>query len=405
MFLATSLAGGVASPFALAQGYAPSSYGGDSYFREWLGEFASRARAAGIAPALVERELAGLYPDPRVLALDAGQPEFAKPVSAYLAGAVNGARLARGRAERVAIPALGRIEANYGAPRDILIAIWAMESNFGAQQGDFDIVRCFATLAASGRRRAWAEGELIASLRILASGAVSRARLRGSWAGAMGQTQLLPTVYLEMARGAAGGRWPDIWDSPADALASAANLLRQAGWRRGEDWAREVILPAGFDWGLSEGPRQPPPWWAALGARRADGRPWPAADRDSPTMLLLPAGRHGPAFLAFANHFVIRAYNNSIAYALAVGLLADGFAGRGGVRAPWPREIALSLTERIEAQQALARLGFYAGAIDGLIGAGARAALRGWQRRAGLPADGYLTPELAARLRLEARRA
>lgn len=402
LFLAGVAAIGVggAGP-ALA--YEPPAYGGDLYFREWLTGFEARAVAAGLPQAFIARELAGLAPDPRVLALDAAQPEFAKPVSAYIASAVNASRLERGRAERFAVPAFGRIEATYGVPRDILIAIWAMESNFGGQQGDFDIVRCFATLAASGRRRAWAEAELIAALRILASGAVSRARLRGSWAGAMGQTQLLPTVYLSTARRAEGVGRSDIWGSAGDALASAANLLREAGWRRGGDWAREVILPAQFDWGLSEGPIEPPQWWAARGARRTDGRDWSAPDRAASASLLLPAGRRGPAFLAFPNHFAIRAYNNSIAYALAVGLLADGFAGRGGVRTPWPREIPLSLTARLDAQQALARLGYNPGAPDGVIGLGSRQALRGWQRRAGLPADGYLTPELVERLRAEAR--
>ncbi|MEO7026851.1 MAG: lytic murein transglycosylase, partial [Caulobacteraceae bacterium] len=284
-----------------------------------------------------------------------------------------------------------------------LIAVWAMESNFGSEQGDFDIIRCLATLAASGRRRAWAEGELEAALRILQSGRASRERLRGSWAGAMGQTQLLPSVYLALGRDGDGDGRVDIWGSAPDALASAANLLSQAGWKRGEDWAREVSLPGDFDWGLSEGPRQPADWWRARGARRADGAAWDRADAAAPAILLLPAGRGGPAFLAFPNHFVIRAYNNSIAYALAVGFLADRFAGRGGVRTPWPREIPLSLTDRLDAQTALAKLGFNPGAPDGVIGVGSRQALRAWQRKTGLPAYGYLSPQVVARLRSAAR--
>jgi hypothetical protein len=216
----------------------------------------------------------------------------------------------------------------------------------------------------------------------------------------MGETQVIPSVFLDTAVSAAGGARPDIWNSDADALASAANLLAKADWRRGEGWATEVTLAPHFDFGLSEGPKQPPGWWAEHGARRADGQAWSAADAASQAMLILPSGAGGPAFLAFPNHFVIRSYNNALAYALTVGLLADRIGGAGPLVTTWPKETPLSLEDRMAAQTALAQMGYSPGAPDGMIGAGTRQALRAWQRDHGLPADGYLSPELVARLRV-----
>ena len=242
----------------------------------------------------------------------------------------------------------------------------------------------------------------MACLKILGQGDAPRDRLRGSWAGAMGQTQMLPSTYLAYAADGDGDGRRDIWDSAPDALASAANLLSHDGWRRDEGWAREVILPAGFDYGLAEGPADVPYTWAGRGARRADGRTWSATEAAAPCILLLPTGAQGPAFLALPNHFVIRKYNNSLAYALAVGLLADAFAGAPPLRTPWPRETTLSLNDRLAAQTALASLGYNPGNADGVIGLATRQALRAWQKAQGLPADGYLTPEVLRRLRIAA---
>ena len=188
----------------------------------------------------------------------------------------------------------------------------------------------------------------------------------------------------------------------ADALASAANLLRKGGWTPGAGWAREVLVPPGFDYSLTEGPQDSPDWWAQAGVRPADGLPWSGADRASKAMLIAPAGAAGPLFLVLPNHFAIRTYNNSTAYALSVGLLADRFAGRNGPVTPWPAETPLSLADRMAAQTALARLGFDPGAPDGVIGSGTRTALRGWQKARGLPADGYLSIDLVRKLRDEA---
>ncbi len=214
----------------------------------------------------------------------------------------------------------------------------------------------------------------------------------------MGQTQFEPSEYLSKGVDVDGDGRVDIWSSPPDALGSSASLLKLAGWRAGEDWAREVRLPPGFDYSLAEGPKQPPSWWAAKGVRRGDAKPWPAADAASPAQLLVPAGAAGPAFLAFPNHFVIRAYNNSVSYALAVGLIADGVDNASPLVASWPVEAPLSSEDRTGAQASLKALGYDPGSVDGRIGAQTRAALRAWQAKTGLVADGHLTPDLAHRL-------
>lgn len=372
---------------------------GEPYFVDWLNDFYPRALAAGVSRPVLDAALSGLSPDPRVLALDSRQPEFARPVGDYIRSAVSPERIALGRQKMASVTALSNIEQIWGVPPEILTAIWAMETRFGTFMGDMDIVRSLASLAALGRRRPWAESELLAALKIIADGDATRERLRGSWAGAMGQTQMLPSTYLSSAADGDGDGRRDIWGSSADALASAANLLAKDGWRRDEDWAREVILPAGFDLGLSEGPTEIPSWWMQRGVRRADGRNWNDRDGAAPAVLLLPSGAAGPAFLALPNHFVIRKYNNSLAYALAVGLLADGFAGHPPLSRPWPPETPLSLDDRLAAQSALSSLGYNPGPADGVIGLATRQALRAWQKSQGLPADGYLSPEMVRRLR------
>lgn len=399
---ATALAAGagMAAPRATPS-VAPPTASGDMIFDAWAAEFQGRALAAGIQPEVLRREMAGLTPDPRVASLDSRQPEFSKPVSDYLKGVVTADRIAIGARRAAGIPMIGDIEARFGVPRQILMGVWAMESGFGVIQGDNDTLRALATLAAQGRRRAWAEGELIATLRIIQSGEFPRSRLRGSWAGAMGQTQFIPTTFLSTAVDEDGDGKRDIWGSSADALASAANLLAKAGWVRGQGWAREVTVPAGFDFSLTEGPREVPAWWAAKGVRPADGKDWSYNDSQAPAQLIAPTGASGPLFLLLPNHFAIRKYNNSIAYALGVGLLADRVAGAPPLMRPWPTEAPLSLVDRMTAQRALIALGFDPGGADGVVGMGTRRALRDWQKARGLTADGYLSAELVTRLRTE----
>ena len=371
---------------------------GDPAFDDWARDFVDRAIRDGWPGDILRREFAGLTPEPRVLALDGRQPEFSKPVGDYIKGAVNAERVAEARRKREDLTWLPRVEARFGVPAEILIGIWAMESEFGTIQGDFDVLRALATLAAGGRRRAWAETEILAVIRIIATRQATRAQLRGSWAGAMGQTQFEPDAYLSTAVSLDGGGPADIWNSSKDALASAANLLAKAGWVAGELWQREVILPAGFDYSLTEGPTPTPAGWAFLGVQTADGGGWSDIDQEAAMTLILPSGAGGPAFLVAPNHFVIRKYNNSTAYALAVGLLADQIAGRPALRTPWPHETPLSVDDRTSAQQDLARLGFDPGAPDGVIGGKTRHALQAWQKARGLPADGYLSIEMVQRL-------
>lgn len=383
---------------------APLTASGDMVFDAWAADFQTRALAAGIAPNVLAREMAGLSPNPRVASLDTQQPEFSKPVSEYIKGVISPQRIATGQRKRAATPALGAIESRFGVPSDILLGVWAMESAYGELQGDFDIVRAFATLAAQGRRRGFAETELIAALKIIQSGEQPRSRLKGSWAGAMGQTQFIPSMYLSTAVDMDGDGRRDIWNSSADSLASAANLLMRAGWVRGQSWAREVTAPPGFDFSLTEGPRETPRWWAERGVARADGRGWSAADSTAQAQLIAPAGAGGPMFLLFPNHFALRQYNNSLAYALGVGLLADRLAGGPGLMRPWPQEIPLPLVDRMTAQRALMALGFDTGGADGVVGLKTRAALRTWQKARGVTADGYLSTDMVRRLKAEAER-
>jgi len=387
---------------AAAPSVAPPTASGDMIFDAWASEFQGRALAAGIRPEVLSREMAGLTPDPRVGALDSRQPEFSKPIGDYIRGVVTADRITIGARRAADTPMIADIETRFGVPRQILIGVWAMESGFGAIQGDNDTLRALATLAAQGRRRAWAEGELIATLQIIQSGEFPRSRLRGSWAGAMGQTQFIPTTFLSTAVDEDGDGKRDIWGSSTDALASAANLLAKAGWVRGQGWAREVTVPPGFDFSLTEGPTEAPAWWADRGVRPADGKGWSAADAQAPAQLIAPAGANGPLFLLLPNHFAIRKYNNSIAYALGVGLLADRVAGGAPLVKTWPQETPLSLVDRMTAQRALNALGFDTGGADGVVGMATRRALREWQKARGLTADGYLSGDMVARLKAEA---
>lgn len=379
----------------------PLASSGDPTFDAWRESFYRRMVEGGFNPALLDRELAGLTPDPKIVSSDSGQPEFSRPFSVYINGAVTESRITTGRQMRESLAILPKLEQRYGVPRDIVVAVWAMESAFGKIQGDNDVLRAFATLAWQGRRRQWAEDELRACLRIIASGEAPRARLKGSWAGAMGQTQFLPSVYLATAVDGDGDGVRDIWGSADDALASTANYMKKANWVPGQSWAREVTVPPAFDWSVSETVKETPVEWAARGVTRADGLPWSGADSTAEAQLIAPTGMMGPVFLAFPNHFAIRTYNNATTYALAVGLLADRFGGAGPLIKPWPAETPLAKGDRIAAQNALKQAGFYKGEIDGVIGSGARAALRGWQQARGYPADGYLSPAMIAALKVE----
>ncbi len=354
------------------------------------------ARHGGDRRAAYERELAGLTPDASVIRLDRNQPEFSRPAGAYVQNAVTPTRIAQARQRVDRVP--WEVVQRFGVPSEILVAIWAQESAFGQVQGDHDVIRSLATLAFDGRRRDWAEAQLKDALDIVIDGRRSRAGLKGSWAGAMGQTQFMPDNYLRLGVDQDGDGKVDIWGTDADALASAANLLAQAGWKRGQSWGYEVKLPSGFNYADAEGPRHPWSYWAARGVTLAQGGSPTAAEAAEEATILLPQGARGPAFLALPNHYVIRRYNNSVSYALAIGLTADGVQGRPGLTATWPNDAPLSREQRIGAQRALTALGYDTQGVDGVIGANTRAALRRWQMANGRLADGYLTTDLADEL-------
>ena len=365
-------------------------------FEQWEANFHEKARAHGFSDDLVDSMLAGVQPLATVTASDSQQPEFSKPTSTYIRTVVTQARIDATRAKLDANPNVPEIEHNFGVPACVLGGIWSMESDLGRVQGNIDVVSALATLAYNGRRRVWAEDELLAVLTILRDNRVPRQTLKGSWAGAMGQTQFEPDSYLKLGVDGDHDGKVDIWNSDSDALASTANLLSQAGWKPGEAWDVEVTLPAGFDYYLAETAKMTPDAWLLLGLRRADGGTFTTQEMTEEATLLLPSGASGPAFLALPNHYVIRKYNNSTSYALGVGLIADGVCGKMPVRTSWPVEPPLSLQQRIRTQQALKAAGFDPGSQDGVIGINTRQAIRDWQRANHRPADGYLSFALAS---------
>jgi len=369
----------------------------DAQFQNYLQSLWPQAQAAGVSREIFDSVVDGLTPDASVLSRPKTQGEFTIPVPAYLAGVVTSERVARGRAFAARLSAtLGRIEARSGVSAEIIVAILGVESAYGGGAGSADTPRVLATLAYKGERGATFAEEFVAALVMLQNGYVTRDKLKGSWAGATGQPQFLPTAYLKYAVSASGEGAADIWGSSADAAASVGNFLAKSGWIAGLPWGIEVVVPKDFDYAdfdldLSQ--------WRALGFARADGDALPAR---GPASLYLPAGARGPAFLITDNFEAIRQYNISDSYALAVGVLADRIAGRMTPRAPWPKIVALSTAEMRSLQTLLTQRGYYSGVIDGKLGRASRNALHAFQKSAGIsPADGFATREMIAKLRSE----
>ncbi|MBK5927697.1 lytic murein transglycosylase [Rhodobaculum claviforme] len=367
-------------------------------FQRWIEAFRPRALSAGITPATFDQAFRQVSFLPDVIARDQRQAEFVRPIWEYLDGAVSDARIANGRAMlREHRATLDAIEARFGVEREVVVAVWGLESSFGRIRGTTPVIPAMATLAYEGRRRAFFETQLIGALRILQSGDTTPERMVGSWAGAMGHTQFIPTSYLAYAVDFTGDGRRDIWsDDPSDALASAANYLARHGWTRGQPWGVEVALPQGFD-ASATGQRRSVAQWRAAGLRLVGGGAIP--DHGEAT-LMFPAGVRGPALLTFDNFRVIKRYNNADAYAIAIGHLADRLRGQGDFRTPWPRgDRPLSADERMELQRLLTARGHDTGGVDGRIGPNTLAAVQAWQARAGLTPDGYVSFELLQRLR------
>lgn len=370
-------------------------------FARWVTGFRATALAAGIDEATLRVAFDDVHYLPRVVDLDRAQPEFTRTVWDYLDSAVAPQRVALGQDKLLQVRAdADAAAARYGVPASIVVAIWGIESNYGGNYGDIPTIDALATLAFEGRREDWARGQLLAALRILQSGDIDRAHLIGSWAGAMGQTQFLPSNFLAYAVDADGDSRRDIWGSMADVMASTANFLARSGWHSGQPWGAEVQLPPGFDHGRADAAlRQSSAEWAAEGVRSMDGAPLPEFADGA---ILLPASARGPAFLVGPNFRAILRYNNSTSYALAVSLLAQRLTDGPGVQAPWPRDLpALTRSQVLALQTALNERGFASGMPDGLMGPATRDGIRRYQRSVGLPADGY--PTLGLLQRLQAR--
>jgi lytic murein transglycosylase len=371
----------------------------DQRFARWVADFRASASAKGVDEATLKSAFDDVHYLPRVVELDRAQPEFTRTVWDYLDNAVTPQRIARGRDKLAQFRAeADAAAARYGVPAGIVVAIWGMESAYGANYGDIPTIDALATLGSEGRREDWARGQLLAALKILQRGDIDRAHMIGSWAGAMGQTQFLPSNFLAYAVDADGDGRRDIWGSMADVMASTANFLARSGWQADQPWGAEVRLPDGFDVGRADGElKQPSAQWAAEGVRTMDGTPLPELAQAA---LALPGGARGPVFLTGPNFRAILRYNNSTSYALAVSLLAQGIVGGAGVQAPWPRDLlALSRSQLLEMQTALNQRGFASGTPDGMMGPATREGLRRYQRSIGLPADGYPDLALLERLR------
>lgn len=375
----------------------------DAAFDACVERLGREAVVRGVPDAAVRRHLAGLQRDPAVLEALDFQPEFRTPLWDYLAGLVDDERIADGRAmldrwDDVLRTVAGR----YGVDASTVVAVWGVESDFGRSTGRRPVIRSLATLSCEGRRQVFFRGELVAALRILAGGHVDPERFTGSWAGAFGHTQFMPSTFLQSAVDFDGDGRRDLVDTVPDALASTANYLRRAGWRPGEPWGWEVRLPAGFDAGLAgRTQRRPLSDWAARGVLRADGRPLEASAAAS--ALLLPAGPTGPAFVVLRNFDAVYAYNAAESYALAIVHLADRLRGGGPFVAPWPTDDpGLSRAQRRELQRLLLARGHEIGEVDGLIGTVTRRAIRDEQVRLGLAQDGRAGTRLLGALRRDA---
>ena len=374
---------------------APLAAAPNDGWEAWVVRFRGRAAGQGLSPATLERAFAGAGYLPGVIERDKAQFHTRRTLEDYIAVASSDARLATGGqmlARHRAV--LAEIERRYGVQKEVLVAIWGMESSYGALRGTTPVVSALSTLGYASSRAAFFEGQLVAALRIVQKGDIAADKMTGSWAGAMGHTQFIPTTYEAYAVDFRGDGRRDIWaDDPTDALASAANYLAKSGWQAGKLWGVEVRLPSGADDLVT----RPVADWRARGVTRAAGGALPD---HGPATLILPSGAGGPAFLLFRNYKVFRAYNDSMKYALAVGHLSDRLAGGGPLRGNFgPDAQGLTLDERKEIQQRLTAAGFNTEGTDGVIGDKTTAAIRAWEAARRRPVTGLASKALLLALR------
>ncbi len=369
-------------------------------FVAWREAFKSEALAAGVSAATFERAFDGVLPNFDILAKDQEQPEYTRPIWAYLDTALAPDRVAMGRqllADNKAT--LRKTSKPYGVEPQIVVAIWGLESRYGANTGGYNVIEALATMAYGSRRPDVFRQNLIDALLILEHGDITPEDMQGSWAGAMGQTQFMPAAFRQYAVDGDGDGRRDIWRSLPDVFASTAGYLAAHGWKPGQPWGAEVRLPAKFDWELAEMDiTKTMAEWRKLGVKRADGKALPKVN--SPASIIAPAGHRGPAFIVFDNFRTILDYNNSLSYALAVAHLADLMVGKPDFVAQWPREEPpLSRTDRQDLQNLLVERGYDPGDTDGVIGPKTRVAIRLFQREIGEVPDGFATLALLTRLR------
>ncbi len=375
----------------------------DISFENWKQNFRQKAVAQGILPSVFQKALGNIEIDPEIIELDSSQPEFTRNIWDYLNNAKSNARLKKGKILLQTYKLLfDEIEQRYGVQREIITAIWAMESDFGRNYGNKNVIRSLATLAyasSSPKRAEFARDELLVSLKIIQMKKIDAQDLVGSWAGAMGQPQFMPSSYLQYAVDYNNDGLIDLWHSIPDVFASIANFLAESGWRKLEAWGKEVSLPQQFDWRLNTSSYQLRfEQWQELGVRRVDSKPFQNPQRQS--SLFIPAGKYGPKFLVTHNFEIIKRYNKSSSYALAVAHLSNLFSGGDKIMTAWPiADAALSHDQVVEIQMHLNLAGHSAGLADGKVGAKTREAIRTWQLEHGYAGDGYANLELLILLR------
>lgn len=380
----------IASVPAVAQAQSAGSAGGSNAgtFERCVAQLAVAARAKGVSEAGFSRLMDGIVADPSVLPLLDSQPEFSTPIWDYLAALVDGQRIEDGRQQLAAhAPLLQQVSARYGVDAATVVAVWGVESDYGRVFGKRPLLQSLATLSCAGRRQPFFRSELIALLKLLDAGELEADGLTGSWAGAFGHTQFMPSTYARIAVDGDGDGRRDLVGSIPDALASTANYLLKAGWRIGQPWGLEVQLPAGFNPALAgRTKRQPLAAWRALGLRQRDGSalaPVGISDTDR-AAVLLPAGPAGPALLVFRNYDAIYSYNAAESYALAIALLAEQLRGGSALLTPWPTDDpGLDRAGRRALQQLLLERGHPIGSADGMIGSATRQAIASEQQRLG----------------------
>lgn len=390
--------------------YVPPAFvtSGSPEFDAWRTGFAYRAvQVEKKDRAIVETTLTGLTPNPEVKRLNEAQPEFTRPVWAYIASAASPARISQGRTLLAQNrDALLGMSTTIGVPTEYAVAIWGLESGYGANKGNSDVVRSLASLAYQGRRTALGETELLAVFDILARGDATRSTLVGSWAGAMGHTQFMPSSYLSRAVDGNNDGKRDIWTTPVDALASTLNYLSRAGWKKTEPWGFEVTAPAGFDWSLADGTMRSVESWKLAGIRQVGGSTLETLPAANAMRLLAPAGAGGAVFLLSGNFEAIKSYNNSDSYALSIALLGDQIAGRASMPTRWPTDNPpIGRSQATEMQGLLLGMGYQVGTPDGQIGPRSRAALQALQKSQNVLADGYPSAAALSVVRAAAARA